>query len=191
MKSVALALLGLAMAGPAHAQSHRELDAHVHGVTTLELAMEGGVVEMTFRAPGMDIVGFEHAPHTDADKGAIDAALQVMRTPATLVTLPEAADCQLTQAQVQHHAGDPDGDAEPAGHAAEETHDHDAGDGGGHSTFEASYTFACRHPDALDRIAFPFFAQFPNAREIEARYVTDAGAGTAEIGRDTAGLALK
>lgn len=188
MKSVALALLGLALAVPAHAQSHRELDAHVHGVTTLELAMEGGVVEMTFRAPGMDIVGFEHAPHTDADREAIDAALQLMRTPATLVTLPAAADCQLTQARVRHHAGDPEGDAEPGGHAAEEAHDHDAG---GHSTFEVTYTFACRHPDALDRIAFPFFAQFPNAREIEAQYVTDAGTGTAEIGRDTAGLALK
>jgi len=54
--------------------SKRELGAHEHGHSALNVAIEGGSVEMELIAPGADIVGFEHAATSEADKVAVEQA---------------------------------------------------------------------------------------------------------------------
>ena len=206
MTLIRLALMASVAATPLLAQETREMDAHVHGVSTLELAVDGNTVEMNLLSPGMDIVGFEYPASTEADKDAVEAAIRAMLVPENIVTLPEAAECRLTEVLAHLHSGDHDhaheeGEghehAEEAGHDdhAHEAHaeggDHDHEEGAGHSEFHARYIFDCAHPDELTTVAFPFFARFENAQEIEAQYVTGAGAGSAEIGRDAGELTLK
>jgi hypothetical protein len=210
MKTIRIALLASIAATPLLAQETREMDAHVHGVSTLELAVEGGVLEMNLLSPGMDIVGFEYEASTDADKDAVEAAIRTMLVPENVVTLPKVADCRLTEVLAHLHAGDHDHEeseehdhVEEAGHddhTADADHeaeeyaegeDHDHEEGAEHSEFHVRYIFACEHPEELTAIAFPFFERFENAQEIEAQYVTEAGAGAAEIGRDAAELTLK
>ncbi len=177
------------------------MDVHVHGVSTLELAVEGSVIEMNLHAPGMDIVGFEYEAGTDADKDAVAAAIRVMLLPENIVTLPEAAECRLTEVLAHLHSGDHEHEdeehhdhAEGEDHAHEDEHaegeDHDHGQSAEHSEFHASYSFACTHPEEITTIGFPFFDHFKSAQQIEAQYVTDAGAGSAEIGRDAPELTL-
>jgi hypothetical protein len=209
MKTICLALLASVAANALQAQETREMDAHVHGVSTLELAIEGGVVEINLLSPGMDIVGFEYEASTDTDKDAVEAALRTMLVPENIVTLPEAAGCRLTEVLAHLHAGDHDheeGDghdhaeaADHDDHADGDGHDHAAHADGGehghedrasHSEFHVRYKFACAHPDELGTIGFPFFERFENAREIEAQFVTSAGAGAAEIDRGAAELTL-
>lgn len=203
MKIVTYALLTSVAATPLFAQDeHREMDAHVHGVSTLELAVENGLVEMNLTSPGMDIVGFEYEASTDADKDAVEAAIRVMLTPENIVTLSDDAECRLTEVLAHLHAGDHDHDEgddhddhaeadhhddDHDDHAEGDDHDHD---GAEHNEFHVRYKFACAHPEKLSTIGFPFFERFPNAQEIEAQFVTDAGAGAAEIGRDAAELNL-
>lgn len=202
MKTISLAILASLTAGPILAQETREMGAHVHGVSTLELAVEDGLVEMNLLSPGMDIVGFEYEASTDADKDSVEAAIRAMLTPENIVVLPDAAECRLTEVLAHLHSGDHDHDdededhhhAEDAGHEDHDDHaegeDHDQAGGDRHNEFHLRYEFACERPEALTSVAFPFFARFQNAQEIEAQYVTAAGAGTAEIGRDTAVLKL-
>ena len=209
MKIIRFALLASVAASPLLAQETREMDAHVHGVSTLELAVEGSVVEIHLLSPGMDIVGFEYEASTDADKDAVEAAIRAMLVPENIVTLPEAAECRLTEVLAHLSSGDHDHEegeahdhAEEAGHddhsqGEEHEHeehaegaDHDHEEGAEHSEFHARYSFACAHPEELTTIGFPFFGRFENAQEIEAQYVTDAGAGSAEIGRDAPELTL-
>lgn len=208
-----LALLATVAATPLLAQETREMEAHVHGVSTLELAVEGGTLEMNLTSPGMDIVGFEYQASTDADKDAVEAALRKMLVPENIVALPEAAECRLTEVLAHLHGGDHDeghmdDHADHDAHADDDDHDHDEHAEGEdhdhedhaegedddhaaeHSEFHARYIFACEHADELSKIELPFFSQFGNAQEIEAQFVTDAGAGAAEIGRDTAELSL-
>ncbi len=200
MRTIQLALLASVAAAPLLAQESREMGAHVHGVSTLELAVEDGLLEMNFTSPGADIVGFEYAASTDKDKDAVEAAIRTMLLPENIVTLPEAAECRLTEVLAHLHSGDhgPDEDAEHD-HAESEDHDHeehaegegDAHEGGAeHSEFHARYIFACEHPENLTTVGFPFFETFENAQEIEAQFVTEAGAGAAEIGRAAAELTL-
>ncbi|SDW07006.1 Protein of unknown function [Albimonas donghaensis] len=216
MKTARLALLASAaailVAAPLHAQDKREMEAHEHGVSTLELAVEGGEVAINLTSPGADIVGFEYAASSDADKDAVEAAIRVLLTPENVVTLPDAAECRLTEVLAHlHGGGDHDEDEHGHGdhedhaddHADEAHHDDGHGDdhgdehgddheaGAEHSEFHVRYRFACEHPEDLTALAFPFFERFGAAKEIEAQYVTDAGAGSAEITRDAAELSLK
>lgn len=209
MKTIHLALLASVAATPLLAQETREMGAHVHGVSTLELAIEGTTLEMNLLSPGMDIVGFEYPASSEADKDAVEAAIRTMLVPENLVTLPEAAECRLAEVLAHLHAGDHDhAEGEDHAHAEEADHDHAEGEGQAqktlaagvdhahavgaeHSEFHARYIFACAHPDKLTAVNFPFFGRFANAREIEAKYATGAGAGSAEIGRDSAVLTLK
>ena len=183
------------------------MGAHEHGVSKMEIAVDGSAVEINLLSPGMDIVGFEYEPSTAADKDAVEAAIRVLVMPETVVSLPDAAGCRLGEVVAHLHAGDHDHD-EGEDHAQDDHEHEDHADGGDHdhdgeehdhdgedhdhmhSEFHAHYAFTCEHPEKLTTLSFPFFAQFPNAQEIEAQYVTDAGAGSAEIPRDAAKLTL-
>ncbi|MHA3916582.1 zinc uptake protein ZrgA [Halovulum sp. GXIMD14793] len=209
MKPMILALLTSVAATPLLAQEKREMDAHAHGVSTLQIASEDGGVEMNLLSPGMDIVGFEYAASTDADKDAVEAALRALLVPENIITLPEAAECRLAEVMAHLHGGDHDHHDGEEHHEDHEGHDHgkddhdhedhDHGEGDAHhdheesaehSEFHVRYKFDCEHPEKLTTVGFPFFARFENAQEIEATYATDAGTGTAEIGRDAAELSL-
>ncbi|MFN3209892.1 MAG: DUF2796 domain-containing protein [Roseovarius sp.] len=194
MKPIYLALATTSLAAPAIAQDTRELDAHVHGVSTVEIAVEHGDVEINILSPGMDIVGFEHEASSAGDKEAVDAAIRQFLTPEEIVTLPEGAGCRLTEVLAHLHAGDDDHahdddhaegeehDHDHEEHAEGEEHDHeDHADEARHSEFHVTYGFTCDDEDALTGVGFPFFDRFPNAGEIEVQYVTGAGAGTAEL----------
>ncbi|MGR3452961.1 zinc uptake protein ZrgA [Pseudooceanicola sp.] len=203
MKPIHLALAASTLATPVFAQDTREMDAHVHGVSTAEIAVEQGKVEINIHAPGMDIVGFEYEATSAEDKDAVEAAIRIMLMPENVVALPEAADCRLTEVLAHLHGGDHDhddadahmdGDHDHEDHVEGDDHDHedhDHSDEAQHSEFHVSYAFACEDEDALTTITFPFFEQFGNAQEIEAQYVTETGAGQAEITRDAPELALE
>ena len=211
MKPILLALAATSFAIPVNAQEKREMDAHVHGVSKAEIALEHGKLEINIHAPGMDIVGFEYAASSAEDKDAVEAAIRTMLSPEHIVTLPEAAGCRLSEVLAHLHWGDHDhddadahmdGDHDHEEHAEGDDHDHDEhaeddhdrddhADESHHSEFHVSYAFACEDEDALTTITFPFFDQFENAQEIEAQYVTESGAGQAEIPRDAPELTLK
>ncbi|WP_386679724.1 DUF2796 domain-containing protein [Loktanella sp. R86503] len=196
MKKLATVVLASCIAIPAHAQDTRQMDAHVHGVSALQVAVEGGTLTLDLTSPGMDVVGFEYEASTDADKDAVAAAIGQFLTPGDIVALPDAAGCRLVAASAHLHLGDDHGDDHDDHDShddhAEEHDDHDdhEGEAGTHSAFHAAYTYECDTPDALTSLSFPFFDQFANAQEIEAEYVTAAGAGQVEISRDVAQLDL-
>lgn len=205
IRSVLPALLAAAaLAGPAaaqhahgHAHGHahddkRELGAHVHGLATLSIAVEGDAVGMALAAPGADIVGFEHAPDSKADRAAVKAAQARLSAPLDLFTLPAAAGCTLAAAEVKLLKLEADGVEEidldhGHGHGHSHGHDHDKD---GHTEFRADWRLTCTDPAAIDVIGFAFFAAFPNAMEVEVEIVSDAGARSVKVGRDAPTLAL-
>ena len=191
MKTLATVILASCIAVPAHAQETRELGTHVHGVSTLQVAVEDGTLSLDLTSPGLDIVGFEYAASTDADKDAVAMAVGRLLKPDDIVTLPDAAGCRLAAASAHLHCGD-DHDEDHDDHAdTEHAEDADHKDEGAkHSAFHATYTYSCDAPYALTSLSFPFFDQFANAQEIEAEYVTATGAGRTEISRDGAQLDL-
>ncbi|MGR3272808.1 DUF2796 domain-containing protein [Thalassococcus profundi] len=199
MRPIPLTLVAASLATGAVAQDSREIDAHVHGVSTAEIAIEDGTVHVGILAPGMDIVGFEYESSSAEDRDAVEAAIRQMLMPENVVTLPAAAGCHLTKVLAELHSGDRDHD-DAEDHMAEDheqeehagdNHDGNHADEAQHSAFHLTYAFDCEDQGALTTIGFPFFDTFENAQEIAAQFGTESGAGRAEIGRAAPELKLE
>lgn len=180
---------------PAAAEERRELGAHEHGHSVLNVAIEDDRIEMELMAPGMDIVGFEHAPETDEDQAAVEEAEAALRDPLALFVLPEDAGCVIETAAVQLEAGDePEGEhAEEGEHSGESGHEEHAEheDAEPHAEFHAEYAITCASPADLGGIEFAFFDRFPGAEEIEVTVVTEHGQTSYEVERDSPRIDLK
>ncbi|MEM9267938.1 MAG: DUF2796 domain-containing protein [Pseudomonadota bacterium] len=125
------ALAALLTSTPALAQDTREMGAHEHGVGQVNIAFEGNQVALSLTAPGADIVGFEYEAKTDADKAAIDAALDTLRQPSALFVFPEAAGCTVVEASAELEMEGEHGDDHDHDHGEEHAeHGHDDHDHG-------------------------------------------------------------
>ncbi len=156
-----------AASGPAAATERREHGAHRHGHATLQAALDGGQLEIAVEAPGMDIVGFEHAPGDDAQKAKIAAALRRLGDAGAMFDLPEAAGCALTEAEAEQEAL-----ADAHGQKA------DAAD---HTAFHAHYGWTCAKPEALQTIRVRYFEHFPGIAEIDAAVIGPSGQTAQEL----------
>jgi hypothetical protein len=189
----ALSLFALIAAFPAVAEETRQLDAHEHGVGTLNIAIDGAEVAMEFHAPGADIVGFEYEASGAADLTAIETALAALNAPLELFAMSSAAGCVVNNARAEletegEHEDHDDHDDHDA-HAHDEDHE-DHGDDAGHTEFHAEYALSCSSADALSEITFRYFDAFPNAEEVEVQLVTSNGAQAFEVTRATPVLDL-
>ncbi len=182
MRGLALAagLAAVTFAGTALAQApERQLGAHVHGESHLDIAVDGDTVAMALHAPGADIVRFEHEPGSDAERAAVAAAIATLGNPLDLFRFPAAAGCSVVSASAEmveeeHH------DDAPAAGAAEEHH----------AEFSAAYEIRCTDIQAARLLTFPFFDAFPNAEMVEVQMVGPRGQTGGDVGRSDAGLDL-
>ena len=178
--AAALAALWSAFPAGAEEDARRDLDAHEHGRGTLAIAVENDTIWMVLEVPGADIVGFEHAAESAADKAAVEAAIAVLNRPLALFAMPEAAGCTVAEAHAEiageEHHDEHDGEEDGA-HEEEE-------DGEAHGEFHAEYMLACAAPGAIDSIGFAYFAAFPGATELDVTVVSDKGQNVFEVGRD-------
>ncbi len=177
----------------------RELGAHEHGHSALNVAIEGDRVEMELIAPGADIVGFEYVAETEEDVAAVERAEETLAAPLSLFGFTEAAGCVVETAAVEIEGEEHDehGDEEHAHdeheeehhdeeHAEDEHHEHEEhGDEASHNEFHANYALTCSAPGALDAIDFAaFFGAFAGAEEIEVTVISDKGQSSYEVERD-------
>jgi hypothetical protein len=184
---------GLATTAGAGLAQERQLGAHEHGRGTLNIALEGARLSMELEAPGMDIVGFEHAPSTDKQKAAVEFAKRRLAAPQALFELPAAAGCVPKETKVAIEAEDHD-HGEEHGHDAAKGPDakrgadkdhHDSADHAGHehSAFRAEYAFDCKAPASLTAIAFGYFEAFAGAQKLDVTVVTPKGQNRFEVSR--------
>lgn len=177
---------------PAVHAAERQHHAHEHGVSKLKVAIDGPFLEIRLESPGMDIVGFEHAPSTDEDKQAIAKAEEILTAGASLFALSANARCTLLDADVDH----PSLSSKPDRHDHGDKHDHQDkdehqdghhdekrtdGEDDQHSAFEAHYRFRCEDIGKLKRIDVKLFEKFPAAKEIEVEAITPAGQVAKEL----------
>ena len=168
------------------AQEHRHHEAHEHGVAHLNVAIEGNRLYIEFSSPAANIVGFEHRPRTEDQKGAIQAAIQKMKEGDKLFVLPPGSRSQLATAEVDTDIDDHDNHLtdsdhvrkENDHHGSEDSHDKDHHDAHGHedkrhSEFKAKYQFSCDNPKALSHIEVNLFQAFPGIEHIEVQLLTE------------------
>jgi Protein of unknown function (DUF2796) len=183
------AVLAAHMTCAVSAEERRELGAHEHGHSTLNIAIEGETVAMELIAPGVDIVGFEHEAKSAEDNAALEEAKAKLAAPLGLFVMPSEAGCTVETTAVEiegeaHHA------QEHHDEAHDEAEEHDAGHEAEHNEFHVEYQLACAEPDELGMIRFGYFEAFPNAMEVEVNVITEKGQSSFEVERQAPTLDL-
>lgn len=161
-----------------HEHEHGSLGAHEHGVARLNAVLDGQALELELESPAMNLVGFEHAPSTDADKAKVAAARTQLEHPLVLFSLPKAAACTVAKQELESPLfGDkPDADDH------DDDHDEDAKSTDGHehhhehSEIHAHYQFTCAKPDALKDLDLgQIFKTFPATQKIQVQLISPNG----------------
>lgn len=128
--------------------------AHEHGVVKLDVAVDGGAVTLVVEMPLDNLVGFERAPRTAAERQAASAALAKMRDGGALFRLDAAAQCQLRSADVKA----------PLLEAAAGTTAPD-----GHGDLDATYVFDCAQPARLAALDVLLFDAFRRVERVQVQ----------------------
>ncbi|MCP5143001.1 MAG: DUF2796 domain-containing protein [Chromatiales bacterium] len=181
-----------------HEHEHRQHGTHVHGVAALNIALEGDEVHVELDSPAANIVGFEHAPSSEADHAALDQAVARLKDGDALFRFNAEAGCKMEMAKVSsallaaehgEHEGHKEGDH---GHAEKGDHDHERHAAHGHdehekhagethSDIDAAYHFECAQPGKLSSLTVELFEAFPATGEIEVQYVIENRQGAVEL----------
>ncbi|MGD8909039.1 MAG: DUF2796 domain-containing protein [Chromatiales bacterium] len=143
---------------------HEQHEAHVHGEAQLLIALEGDTLEIEFLSPAMNIVGFEHQPQTETQADAVEAAIDTLKQPHLLFSLPSAAKCDPVTIEVETPLSKHDA------HAHEHAHKEES-----HSDFTSHYHFQCGDISRLDRIEIELFKRFPGTHLIEVQSISNNG----------------
>lgn len=168
-----------------HDHEHRQHGAHVHGIGALNLALEGKEVHIELDSPAANIVGFEHAPSSEADHAALDKAVAMLKDGDRLFAFNAEAGCRMEEVSVTSGLLGEDHEEHADEHASEHEHEHEAGDeheeGETHADIEAAYHFECAEPSELTQLTVEMFEAFPKTEKLKVQYVIEAKQGAMEL----------
>jgi hypothetical protein len=150
---------------------HEQHEAHVHGEAEMLIALDGSTLEMEFHSPAMNIVGFEHQPKTEQQTDAVEKAIETLKQPGKLFTLPAAAQCSPETIEVATSLSKL-AHEQTKEHEHEHEHEHEAET---HSNFTVHYHFQCADLKKLDKIEFDLFKQFPGTERLEVQSISNKG----------------
>ena len=151
-----------------HDHAHGTLGAHEHGVAKLNVVLDGNTLELALDSPAMNLVGFEHAASSDADKAKVAAVRQQLEQPLKLFGLASAAGCKEDQQALESPLfgdaakADDDGDEHEKGHM--------------HSDINAHYQLTCATPEKLTQLDLaPLYKAFPATQKINVQLIGPNG----------------
>ena len=181
MRAFALSILmagALASASPVHADA-----AHEHGVAVLRVVSEGATLMIEFVSPLDNLVGFEHAPRTDAQRTAMGAAQARLRDAAALLQLSAEAECVLQEVVLESPWLQMARDEHDKGHGPSPSgdHEHVSAPSAAHAEMVALYHYECAAPHKLERLHTRLFDAFPRLHEVRAQSATAKGQGAATL----------
>ena len=156
-----------------HDHAHGTLGAHEHGVAKLNVVLDGNTLELELDSPAMNLVGFEHAASSDADKAKVAAVRQQLEQPLKLFGLSAAAGCKEDQQELESPLFGDAPKADDDGDDHEHSHQH--------SDIGAHYQLTCADPDKLAQVDLaPLFKAFPATQKITVQLIGPNGQKGAE-----------
>ena len=138
---------------------------HVHGVASLQVALDGNTLTLHLESPLDNLLGFEHSARTEKEKGAVrDMAARLNKADTLIAPAPEA-QCKTVSVHLESPVLQPE----------------KAAASGGHADLDGDFVFRCEHPEILRRIDVTLFDGFPNLRQIDVQVATSIGQAAARL----------
>lgn len=138
----------------------RQAGSHVHGDAMLAMALDGTTLVIELESPLHNLLGFEHAPQTVAQKARLQSVEVLLAAPDKLFAFSDAARCQADQPIKSLSLLDHDED-----HHAEDEHESD------HKDTLVEYVYTCNSPDKLTKMTTNLFELFPEMTELDTVFL--------------------
>lgn len=179
------------------------LDAHVHGLSELTIALEGESLNLQLTSPAMNIVGFEYKAASKKDIEAVKTAESILSQPEVLFMLSDnrSNGCKPINIKVdasglleednhgQHdhkehndhkdHNDHDDHDDHKNHDDHKDHHDHEKHES--HSEIVANYSYHCKDITKLSSIEVSLFEAFSGIYKIHTMWVTPAKQGSVTL----------
>lgn len=88
----------------AHVSPALAQEAHVHGVSQVQIALEGESLHLAVYLPGLDTVGFEHGVVNEDQRAAVTGAVDRLRDTGRWLSFEPAEACAVVSAHVDAEA---------------------------------------------------------------------------------------
>ena len=142
------------------------LDAHVHGLSVINVVQEKNKVLFDIEMPGFDTVGFEYKAKSQKDKDLVKNALNMLKNPVNLFSIPSAANCKMSN---------------NSSTILEEKN---------HTEFRAKYEYNCSNITEFSSITFNIFDSFENSKDLELNVIGRKSTTKHKINKFTKKLSL-
>lgn len=144
-------------------------DAHVHGSATLDIAVEETHLTMLFNSPLFNLIGFEHAPHDEAELEAVRYMAKTLYEAEGIFMLTPEAGCKLQHVHLESPVLEP-GLLASSHSTIRGTHEHD--DDHEHAELDGEFVFQCTQGTALSGLEVHLFDRFPALQRIDVQLIT-------------------
>ncbi|HVR53879.1 MAG TPA: DUF2796 domain-containing protein [Pseudorhodoferax sp.] len=182
------AALALALSVPALAQDGHK--AHAHGRIELDVAVDAQRISLRMESPLHDLLGFERAPRSVAERGRVTALAERLRAADQLFVVDAAGGCQLGDVRVEAPVlglGTPAPTASTASAASAASA---APAGEAHADLVLTALFDCRQAAAAQYVDVRLFEAFPGVRTVAAQVAGPKGQGLTLLRKAAARLPL-
>jgi hypothetical protein len=156
--------------------SAHEPTAHVHGRATLEVAIEGGSVQISLDSPLDSLLGFERAPRNEKERQSVREMSRKLRQSDHAFVFPPQSQCRLDSVQLESAVIEQSLLA--AGSDSNAVKDRDKSSVNSpdvHSELSATWHFQCAAPESLQGVKVSLFQYFPSLKRIDAAVVGPKG----------------
>lgn len=151
-----------AMSGPHNHDKHNHQQAHVHGITELQLVMGVDQIEFQLASPASNIVGFEYAAKTEDEKKRVLDAKAILSNPASLFNI-NGIRCKTVTSLVNVHG-------------LLSAH-HERNKQNTHTEITANYQLSCPSVETVKSIEFRIFSHFPSISQLKVQWVSETEQG--------------
>ncbi|MDO9075731.1 MAG: DUF2796 domain-containing protein [Rubrivivax sp.] len=151
--------------------------AHQHGVARLDVAVEANRVTLYLDTPLDNLLGFERAPRTDAERQQADAAVARLQDAERLFRIDGNAGCKLAKVTLTSAALSLPAPGAPA--AKDD-----------HADLEGRFEFNCTAGARAGFVEVGLFAAFPQLKRIELQLISPKGQMKATLVRPASRVAL-
>lgn len=170
----------------AHADSSQQqganLEAHMHGLSEMTIAIEGKSLEIQITSPAMNLIGFEHKARTTKDIEMVENAVSLLGKHATLFSL-SGDHCTLVNTSV---------DVSGVIDSYHDEHEEDShAEHGNHSEIIANYHYNCEGVEKLSAINVTLFDIFSGIHQLRVMWVTETLQGATTLNAENNMIILR
>ncbi|MFZ2301286.1 MAG: DUF2796 domain-containing protein [Gallionella sp.] len=148
----------------------KELGAHVHGIATLQIAVDDKTMSLDFSGPLDNLLGFEHVPRNAKQKAAVKKMADDLNHAERFFIPTAEAQCTLQSIKLESLVLEPIPPQEKKSDKKEESKHHE--EESGHADIDGEFVFACKQIGKLHDLEVKLFDAFPHLGQLKVEVAT-------------------